>query len=157
MPKGFRKDGTKLGFQKGYKQTIEHRKKRSLALIGRIGTMKGKKFSKSHRKNMSLAQSGKRHWNWQNGIRKGKYISIYQPYHPLCNSKKLVAEHRLITEKHLNRFLDKKECIHHIDGNRTNNKIENLFVFENINTHMIFHHFLKSNLFLKTFLKSNLI
>ena len=35
-------------------------------------------------------------------------------------------EHRTIVEKHIGRQLKRYEIIHHIDGNRHNNKIENL-------------------------------
>jgi hypothetical protein len=54
MPKGFRKDGTKLGFQKGQKQTDEHRRKIAEALRGK----KRKPFSDEWRKKMSEAHVG---------------------------------------------------------------------------------------------------
>jgi hypothetical protein len=68
MPKGYRKDGTKLGFQKGYKPTEEHTEKRKKALMGRPSPMKGKKFSKEHCRKIGLSQSGFKHWNWKGGL-----------------------------------------------------------------------------------------
>lgn len=37
-----------------------------------------------------------------------------------------VTEHQYVMEKHIGRKLEKNECVHHIDGNRANNDINNL-------------------------------
>ena len=50
------------------------------------------------------------------------YIRIH-----LGNGKSIL-EHRLVMEKHLGRKLQNGELVHHIDGNKTNNQIENLAV-----------------------------
>lgn len=39
-----------------------------------------------------------------------------------------IREHVYVMEMHLGRRLEKGEIVHHIDGNKTNNKIENLFL-----------------------------
>lgn len=57
--------------------------------------------------------------------RDGGYKWVYAPYHPNAHLGS-VAEHRLIMEKHLKRFLKRYEIIHHIDGDPYNNDIENL-------------------------------
>ena len=42
-------------------------------------------------------------------------------------------------EKHLGRFLKKNECIHHIDGDKANNKIDNLLLCKNVAEHTKIH------------------
>lgn len=54
------------------------------------------------------------------------YVMIYSPKHPYKNAADGVAEHRLVVEKRLGRFLKREEVVHHINGNKKDNRIENL-------------------------------
>lgn len=54
-------------------------------------------------------------------------------------------EHRLIYEEYIGRKLSKEECVHHIDFNKENNDINNLFLFPNNESHLCYHGFLLVN------------
>ena len=54
------------------------------------------------------------------------------------NGKK-IDEHRLIMEKYLRRKLKSHEIVHHIDRNKSNNKINNLMLFPTKSAHTKYH------------------
>ena len=70
---------------------------------------------------------GEDHYNWKGGKRSdGRgYIKIYKPDHPF-NNRGSVLEHRLIIEKTIGRYLQPDEIVHHINGTKDDNRIENL-------------------------------
>ena len=61
---------------------------------------------------------------------KGKDWSVHigTGYVAKCISGKWTFQHRHVMEKHLGRKLDRTEHVHHIDGDKTNNVLENLEV-----------------------------
>lgn len=55
------------------------------------------------------------------------YVLAKAPYHPYANKRGYVPLHRLVMENYLGRYLTpRKELVHHIDGDRSNNDIQNL-------------------------------
>lgn len=65
---------------------------------------------------------------WKGGRRhtRGGYVYIYSPEHPFAALNSSVAEHRLVMEKMLGRYLDRSESVHHRNGVRDDNRPENL-------------------------------
>jgi hypothetical protein len=54
------------------------------------------------------------------------YRYIFIPNHPNADKHGYVAEHRLVMEKHLGRDLYSEEIIHHVNGVKTDNRVENI-------------------------------
>lgn len=54
------------------------------------------------------------------------YILIKCRNHPNTTKQGYIQEHRLVMEKHIGRYLTKDEDVHHINGNKQDNRIENL-------------------------------
>jgi len=104
-----------------------HQNPRGMLGKKRIGGMTGKHHSETTKENMSKNRSGNLNKNWKGGflINDG-YKYIWRPKHPNSTQHGYVCEHRLIMEKKIGRVLTKNEVVHHKDGNRLNNSIENL-------------------------------
>lgn len=67
------------------------------------------------------------------------YIEVYRPDHPRCNSNKCVYEHIIKAEEKMKRNLRKGECVHHKNGVKTDNSLDNLMIFKTNSDHIRFH------------------
>ena len=111
------------------KQGLQHWKvAEELGISRRQVSSLCKKFGiKTHRVG---PRSGSGHTNWKGGrILVGGYWYIYCPDHPNKTKQHRIAEHRLVMESKLKRYLEPKEVVHHIDGDKQNNDPSNLIVF----------------------------
>jgi hypothetical protein len=66
---------------------------------------------------------------WKNGLTKcNGYNLIYCPDHPKANAmgKGYIRNNRFVMEKHLGRCLEDNEVVHHKNGKRDDDRIENL-------------------------------
>lgn len=76
-----------------------------------------------------LATRGANNPNWKGGrsVRYDGRTLVFAPDYPgpkVCGS--YVLEYRLVMERHLGRLLREDELVHHINGDPTDNRIENL-------------------------------
>lgn len=65
------------------------------------------------------------------GIRDPKgYILIRAPEHPMASREGYVMQHRLVMAAHLGRNLLSSEVVHHLNGAKADNRIENLVLMQ---------------------------
>lgn len=82
---------------------------------------------------------------WNNGVRydasHGFYVRI-EPNHPFyqmsmsAGGRRYVAEHRLVVAMSIGRPLEKWEVVHHINGDNTDNRLENLELLSSQTKHL---------------------
>jgi len=111
----------------------------------------GKKFTLEHKLKMSDSKRKGKIESIKNG-----YVIVYSPFHPFAK-RHYVKRSRLVSEKHLKRYLADKEEVHHINFNQTDDRPVNLYVFSSKGQHMSYHRKLKYHPEIyKNKLKSNL-
>lgn len=85
-------------------------------------------FSLKARENSINARRGKKGGNNKGGRIKDKngYIQIWMPSHKNARMAGYIHEHRLVMSNHLGRPLEGFESVHHKNGIKDDNRIENL-------------------------------
>lgn len=92
-------------------------------------------------KNRSISKSGEKSPSWNGGFRKTSkgYIQILMHEHKRADSSGYVMEHIVVFEKESGIEIPKGCCVHHINGKKDDNRIENLCLMTH-KAHTVFHH-----------------
>ncbi len=125
-------------FSFGKKHTKEAKQKISKANKGKLGGEKNPMFG--------IRLVGEKNGNWKGGYKRERYIYRKVKDHPNATKRGSVREHRLVMEESLGRYLTICEVVHHENGDTTDNRLENLTLFENDNKHQEHHRILRRGL-----------
>jgi uncharacterized protein (DUF1330 family) len=128
-----------LETRKGYVPSQETRDKIRKTLTGR-------KQSEELKIKRGIYRSGSENSNWKGGISISRYgyVFIYSPNHPNKSNRGYVMQHRLVVESYFGRYLTKEETVHHINGDRSDNRIINLILFKCSGDHTRFHKLIRT-------------
>jgi len=80
------------------------------------------------------------HWLGGKTISDQGYVYLYVSNHPRQHNN-YRREHHIVMEKHLGRYLTPEEVVHHKNGVRDDNRIENLILFPSQAEHCVHHKF----------------
>jgi hypothetical protein len=77
---------------------------------------------------MNASMRGEKSANWKGGRHTDShgYIWIRVPDHPRAKGYGYVKEHTIVMERELGRQLTSKESVHHVNGDRSDNRLANL-------------------------------
>lgn len=86
------------------------------------------------------ALKGEKNHNWNGGrVEQGKYILVLAREHPRANRAGYVAEHILIAETAVKRVLIAPEQVHHVNGQKKDNRNKNLVICQDKRYHSLLH------------------
>lgn len=113
------------------KHSEESKNKMKKSLKGRKAWNKGKKnhYESWCKGKNNIKISKDKHYLWKGGktIKQG-YLFLLKPEHPNAGSIGYIKNSRFIMSQHLNRPLKSTEIVHHINGNKLDDRIENLTI-----------------------------
>jgi len=124
----------KIPWIKERHHSFKHKQKMSIArknyLFNHPHPMLGRKMPESQKIKISQKLKGEKSYRWKGGkfLKRG-YYKIKNENHPYHDRYGYVFEHRFIMEQKIGRYLKPTEFVHHINGIKDDNRIENLQLF----------------------------
>lgn len=108
--------------------------------VRKNNSRKWNKYLVGHRTKIARMKS-ENHPSWTGGrvVSSNGYAYVKNWDHPHCDKQGYVKEDRIVMEKHLGRHLETEEVVHHKNGNKLDNRLENLQLFQSNSEH-IKHH-----------------
>lgn len=90
-----------------------------------------------------ISEGRKSHYDGMNGYghtkaHNGGYVCVYCPDHPYAHKDGYVMLHTVLMERRIGRYLESDEVVHHINHDRSDNRIENLLLMKK-KDHMSMH------------------
>ena len=142
--------------KKGEKMPERQKKKISESLMGHSVSEKTREqcgsiwrgkcpptaFKRGHLKprNAHKFLRGSKNPNWKNGMKMVKgYWYTTDKGHPFATKQGYVKRSRAVMEKEIGRFLELEEVVHHKNGIKDDDRIDNLMLFDNQSDHIKFH------------------
>lgn len=116
-------------------------KKSPLAIYKKAYKLGLRKSPENEYLNRSEARKGDKGPNWRGGVKTTKkgYRMVLCPGHHRADAGGYVMEHILVWESESGTTLPENCCIHHLNGIKCDNRIENLCVMLH-GAHTAFHH-----------------
>lgn len=112
--------------------------------------LKGVKKSDLHVQHMRLSRIGKRLGSQNPNWRGGEYVSrgrffVRNPTHPNAGQNGYLERARFVVSEKLGRALIGSETVHHINENKLDDQLINLYLFPSDSEHTLYHQLRKKN------------
>ncbi len=119
--------------------------KTPLAIYKKAYSLGFRKNDEVEHLNRSIARKGEKSSSWKGGSKKtkGGYICVLNPEHKRADRNGYVMEHIVVFERETGIEVPLNCCIHHLNGNKSDNRIENLCMMTRA-THTRFHNIKRS-------------
>ena len=114
--------------------------KSPLAIYKKAYSIGLRKTPEAEHRNRSEGNKGEHSGNWKGGTRMADgYKMLLKPNHPKADKHGYVMEHIFVWEKETGVSIPPNCCIHHLNGNKSDNRIENLCMMHRT-AHTVMHH-----------------